>query len=514
MTRFPLRAALAALALTPSLLGQIPPSEGPLVGSPLTVLVDPGTEDSSGPMATDAFHRKRAGFGTWHAEASPPGPFDPVFSTTEMFGDGVAAPAFRINAYSIGLDEVLATTPVGGKSFVDVPVNAWGAVSFSVSKGTTGVPGSRLAGETLKPDGVGADIFTWMLPGSTLPPAVAACFSPADAQRGSDSEEIDLYPGTSQGEIVAFDIYTPMYEVGPPIRAMLPDAPKVFFSVHHDDVFPTVGTSPVPSSWFGASSPSSASILVTQWDPVLLSWSTPSVFIEYTLLDLDVDDDVDALAVDLARCKALFSIAHRGGSSVAKQLQIAAWTCPPSGGYSSARGGSYSGGGVSTGEYRADNGDGTSTSAAERAGVASGGEIDGVCTIDPGDQGGLGGVAYGSPSLRISPNKVLGAQIYRDENVTGPTVTAVVTGVPTTATFPLQALELWLGIPPAGPGAYTLWPFPVYVDSLDGSDPTGNRTVPLTSPSLSSIVGLEVDILWVIRPAMPKPSAPGMRIEL
>ena len=479
-------------------------SEGPLLGAPLTMLVDTGTAVAGGVLAPDRFHRKRAGFGGWLPEGPPLIAGDPVFSTTALFGGGVAPPAFEINAFSAGLDEVLATTPLGGVSWVAVPPGAWGAVSYSVKRGTPVAVGTVLEYESTQPDGLGADIFSWMLPGSAIPPSVAACYPTDRPQRAMDSAEMGLFSGASPGEISAFDIYAPMYQAGPPLRLLLPGEPTVFFSVSHDAVFPPGGGgSLVPGAWFGATPPSAATILCTQWSAVAGAWMPPTVHLGFAQLGLGLHDDIDALAVDLAHCKLLFSIVDTPTSTLAEQLQVAQWTKPVPGSDPGAVV-------VSVGDYR-DGSGGGSVSAAERAGLAAGGDIDGVCTVDPGEQLSLGSIGFGSPVFPVSPKKVLGSQAWRDEALPLPTVTAVVSNLPPGRFTPPRMAELWLGVPLIG-GGYALAPDPLFVAALDGSNPSGLLWVPLATPALAALASISVDLIWVVRPAVPKPSAPVIRI--
>lgn len=485
-------------------------SAGPLVGTPATVLVGPGTASTGGRMANDVLHRKRAGFyGGWFPEAPTGAILDPVFSTTAMFGGGVATPAFTVNALSIGLDEVLATVPLGGISMVDVPPGAWGAVSLSVTRDSLGKPGSVLAAEVASSDGAGADIFSWMLPGSALNPAVLPCYPSDDLQRGLDSRELDLFGGGVPGEISAFDVYMPLYEVGPPIRALLPDRPYAFFSVDKASIFPGGGGgSLVPPAWFGGGAASSATILVTRWDTATLSWSPPTPFLTYVDLGLGVMDDIDALSVDLLRCKALFSIARTGTSTLAQQIQIVAWTCPDSPDLPR----SYSGL-VSVGNYSVPDGMGGVASVTSRMGLAANGDVDGTCTIDPGEQSGLGTVAYGTPVFTFTSYKPMWAQIFRDEAVVLPTLTTVVTGLPPGPTSPPVNVVMFVGFPLPG-GGYSILPDAFYFEPLDGTNPSTVRTLPMPGPILTTFLGVSMDVLWAVLPGNPRPSASAMRIVL
>lgn len=491
-------------------------SDGPLVAPPAFILVDEGTETSSGVLATDVFHRKTAGFKSYGPEVSPAGVGHPIFTTTALFGGGVVLPDFEINAYSVGLDVVMAGVPAGGFAQVLVPPGSWGAIEFSVTRETIGEPGSLIAEEVLKPDGAAADLFTLMVPGSFLPPSVAACYPEDRPQRGQDALEMDLYAGDSVGEISAVDFYTPLYQVGPPVRALLPDEPTVFFSVAFDAVFPAGGgSSSVPTAWFLGSVPSSATILRTTWDMGSGSWSMPMVHMAFDVLGLALEDDIDALAVEKAACKLLFSIADTSASTIGEQLQIAAWPCSDSDSEEGRVGGYTTG--VAAGIYVVGGGD--PTSVAERMLMGAGGDVDGVCTIDPGDdQSAMQSamtIAYGSPSMAITPLKILGSGVYRDVSTIGPTLTMTVTNVPTEAPTLPAFLEMWLGTPMGGGGGYFLFPAPIYSEFIDGSVPVDYRDVSFTIPSLGTLAPLPVDFFWVVRPSSTIiPSSAMLRITI
>jgi len=498
------RLAGVALCCASPLFAQ---SDGPALGTPAVVFVDVATVSATGPLPPDELLRKGAGFGPVTPTGRPGAASVPSFTSSAIWGGGVAPPPFTVDAYSIGLDEVLATIPLGGLSWVAVPPAAWGAVEFSVTSASVGRPGTVVASEAATLAGAGADVFSLMLDGSSIPPSTMSRFPFDRPQRGLDSTQMGLAgpTGTTPGDIKAVDYYTPLYEVGAPITPpILPPEPRVFFSVDEESLYPSGGGSgTVPPSWFGATLPSAATILVTKWNGTMGLWGTPSVHLSYDQLGLDLHDDIDALAVDVLRCKILFSIVKTATSTLRDQLQIVYWTKTDS--FSTT---------TSVGAYVTSDGTGTGESVARRAGVDVDDDIDAVCTIDPGNDGGTGSLTFGSPALVVSPFLKMAAQVYRDKALGGvPTITTVVSGVPTVATFPTKMLELWLASPTGG--FYTLFPFPFYAELLDGSVPSDTRTVSFPDPALGALFGVDLDFIWVQRPPAPTmPSAVVMRISL
>jgi len=479
-------------------------TEGPLAGTPAVVLVQPGTSGPGGPLASDIMHRKRAGFVPYAPNGPSPAVDAPVYTTEAMFGGG-SPPPFEINAFSTGLDCVLAAPPVSGTSLTAVPPGAWGAILFSVTPSTIGEPGGLIDALDDAPDGAAADFLTLMVPGSFLPPTVDPCYPQDRPQLAIDAPDMGLFEPGAPGDVSSLDVYVPLYHAGPPITASLPPAPTVYFSVSRDAIDPPGGgPSLVPTVWFGGSAPSSATILKTTWIPVAGAWSVPVPHLTYVDLGLDLEDDVDALAVDELKCLLLFSIADTPASTLGEQLQIASW--PKSDAADQ---------GVATGIYVTAESGGTEP-VAGRTRIGSQGDIDGTCTIDPsGEQ--PGGVAvhfaYGSPAMAVTNEKTLGAGLYRDEAVPGPTLTPTVHGVPDEPTSPLQRLELWVAFPvPMGP--WLLLPAPIYLERLDGSVPLPHRTLPLVAPAVGAVLGAQVDMFWVIQGTFPRPSSPVLRIAL
>jgi hypothetical protein len=481
---------LTTLLFTAPLLAQS--SEGSLVGTAATILVDTGTSGSGGPLNPKALHRKRVGFGGFSVPPDTDAHGDPRFTASEMFNGGGGPPVFDVNALSLGLDEVPATTPMGGVSYVQLGRNAWAVLAFSVTRDSVGMPGSLIEAEASQPGGVGADLFSLMLPGSTVPVSVAACYPTDRPQRALDASEMDLDGGAGNGEMMALDLYAPLYLTGPPIRSDLPDEPVVYFSVTRESLSPPGGgTSPVPSAWFDCGLPSSASILMTQWivnlaDPKGGSWTTPRVHIPYDELGLLVEDDIDALAVDRTDCKLLFSIRGDLGAPLVQQLQIASWPCD-------AVNCAEMIGEVKRGIYMvpAGTGDGDEPLVG-RLRISSDDDVDTACVIDPGDQAAYMARAFGVPLGKPSFFKTLNAGLFRDDDdPAGPAITLTVSNLPVVPLLPYDVVEAWALLPP-------LMPIRVFLAPV-GFPGTETYQLSLAAPALATAYGLQLQMFWVLR---------------
>src|SRR5262249_2752432 len=108
-----------------------------------------------------------------------------------------------------------------------------------------------------------------------------------------------LWDGINKGNIDAQDLFMALYDLDPALLAFLPAKPYFYFSVTNA----TKGL--VPAAWWGATTPSGASILRMQWTGA--SWTTPSIWHTYAELGLAVGAELDALAVDEAHGFMLFS---------------------------------------------------------------------------------------------------------------------------------------------------------------------------------------------------------------
>lgn len=490
--------AVALCALAPTPLAQVM-SKGLMLGAPMTVLVGPGTISPSGPLDSARLHGKPVGYEPYAPDALPSLPTGPVFTAAALFGDGVSPPAFEVNAISLGLDPVPASTPAGGISLVTLAgPDDWGMLSFSVTRSSLGAPGSLLAYERSQPGGAAADLFTYILPGSDLPAGLSDCYPIDQTHRSLDALEMDLSDGTSLGDLRGLDFFMGLYESGEPLQSLLPGHPRVFFSIEHDGIFPPGGAvSLVDPAWFGGpANMSSATILVTTWNPGTLSWNPPVVFLSYAQLGLDIEDDIDALSVDFVECKALFSIRRTPVSTLGDQLQIVDWC--------------VEGPGVNVGTWSCNDGSGTEP-VANRLGMAADDDIDGTCTEDPGVQGLILPVAYGVPVGKVKNKKTIAASMFRDQATAGPTITIMAEGLPTTG-LP-RLLELYIGLPTV-PGLEIIFPALV-TDMVGAGSIDSHRQVSFTHPNLALSVNLPLNVFWIIRGAgMPIECSPTIQIGL
>jgi hypothetical protein len=280
------RLAAALLALLPAgvLSAQ---SSGPAFAIAHGFSVDPATPLLGGGPAT--LFRKATGYDATEppAPAPPPVPGRPDFST--LF----AGVPVDVDAVSIGYDWVLANAA----GVVDVPATQWGAITFSVRRASTGLPGSVIRTQSLAADGAAGDVFAYVLPGSNLPPSFVGV-----TWLSQDSTEISLYSGGPQPNIDAMDVFLGLlYLENPQLGDLLPPL-TIYFSV-------TAATVPaIPMSWTAVPAlRSGASVFATTWSPVTASWSTPVVFLTPASLGLASAEDVDALALDLQHGRVLFS---------------------------------------------------------------------------------------------------------------------------------------------------------------------------------------------------------------
>lgn len=273
---------LTLLLLPTGLVGQ---SGGPLVALPHGFSVDPGTVLPG--LTAGKMLFSNSGFDAYQPPTPPAGFVVPDFST---FLGGATV---DVDALSIGMDWVVSTLT----GIATVPPPRWAAVTASVTPGTSGAPGSLIAAEAAGVGGVAADTIAYVIPGSSLPPAIVGV-----PFRAQDAGELNPAFLTTTGNIDAHDIYIALlYLENPQIAALLPP-PTVYFSV-------TDATkASIPFGWT-ASPPlrSGATVFRTTWVPSTMSWTLPTV--AYTPFDfgLTTAEDIDAIAIDLASGFALFS---------------------------------------------------------------------------------------------------------------------------------------------------------------------------------------------------------------
>lgn len=486
-------------ALAPSLAAQ---SAGVLTGTPATVFVGPGTSGPAGALGANQVHRKKAGFLPLGGNAPVDQPGDPVFTTSAMFNGGLGPPSFDVDALSLGLDVVTAAKPSAGVAMVDFvgAGGGWGALGYSVSTDTNGEPGSLVEQEKLSPGGAAADLFTLMVYGSDIPPAVLAKYPIDVPQRALDSLEMDIVDSPAS-DITSVDLTMQLYQAGTPAKPSDP-SPVLFFSVSHDSIFPPGGgSSAVPPSWFDCGNPSGATILKTRWMPNLAEpmgghWTAPRVHLSYEHLGLDLHDDIDALAVDRAQGLVLFSIVATLTSTLDEQLQVASWplgTLTCAGMTGNVDVGIFSEPSTLPGDFGA-------VAVANRMGLESTADIDSVCEEDPGSQSGGFPLAFGAPVGPGGIHNDLNIGVFRDDDdPLGPTITLTVANLP--ASGPGKVLE-----------AYLLAPIflPVLSFPLDALAGATTFEASLAHPVLGggTSIGSSASFIWVLR----QPGVPGSKI--
>lgn len=294
------------IALLPCLLSSAPAQRdgGPLIASQVVGTIRPGTRSASGPLSVRELHTKKAGFqGVSRAGATS----GPDLSFAAMFPDPSQPDRkanIHIDALSIAQDFIWAdaagkVTPTGSQ---------WVAMAFSVESGTTGGATGVIANEAARPDGAGADVFTFSY-GALPPPLVNV------TRRAIDSEELDLYAPGFPGDLAALDLQLAAYTLDAGITSALDPNPTVFFSVTHATRLA------VPATWWAGSTPSGATILRTQWNGS--SWTPPQPAALYSDLYLTASDDVDALAIQCfpGYADVVFSTTALGGV-VTSQVMI------------------------------------------------------------------------------------------------------------------------------------------------------------------------------------------------
>ncbi|MEO6597885.1 MAG: hypothetical protein ABIP94_24345 [Planctomycetota bacterium] len=274
-------ANFAFLAIPSALIAQA--SAGPVLALPHGFSVDAGTALSGG---TGKIQFSDIGIDG----VLPPSPASPGMPDFATFLGGASV---DVDALSLGLDWVLADAA----GVAVVPPGQWGAITFSVRRTTLGALGSLIASEVARPDGAAGDIFAYVLPGSSLPPAFVGI-----PFRAQDSTETSIFVGGVKGNIDAHDVYISLLYLENPQLAVLPPPPTIYFSV-------TTATAPmIPMVWTSVPSlRSGATVFSTSWSPGTLAWSTPSVALTPASLGILSSEDLDALALDLLRGRVLFS---------------------------------------------------------------------------------------------------------------------------------------------------------------------------------------------------------------
>ncbi|MCA8942507.1 MAG: hypothetical protein KDB80_08130 [Planctomycetes bacterium] len=312
-----------------------------------------------------------------------------------------------VNAMSLGQDFLLINDATG---VIEIPNNRWAAFNFSVAKTARGSVGSLVEQEAATPDGPGADLFSYAFLGSALPPELMG-----QAQRTHDSREIDLGDGAvAQREIDAIDQYMPLYRLDPALAATMPPAPTIYFSLSAS----TVGAA--PPFWFSGTPNSSASILRVDWQPSVLSWGCPTLFKPYFDLGLSINDDIDALAIDIERARIVFSTTNLARDQLEFVPCVQDNPTPK--------------------PVKETQPDGTEKKVTEKMGLLDDDDVDGVCGIDPSIRrrtGALGTAintmfyAIGTPTAPVfPPADTLQASAIRVDSPLGPAFYSQIVGWP------------------------------------------------------------------------------------
>jgi hypothetical protein len=299
-----MRLPLAALLACPLAAQAFEPiSEGPFSGLAHGLSVGPLTSGPSGPLDPKLFLAKQPGFQLAAPPTWAPAPNVPDFSTDAIFAGLAVKP--EVAAMSIGLDWVVGDNT--GRAVI-LP-GQWGALTLSVTRATVGrAPASgqkwgRIWEEAQPstPDGAGADLFSYILPGSET------AGIPADwvdrTMRAQDSTEIRIFAPGVKGELDAHDLFVSFYTLDPLLVGLLPPEPWFYFTLTPATV------DLVPAAWWGAAANRSpATILRCKWNATTKAWTSHQMF--RTAADLGVTEPgglVDALAVDETNQRILFS---------------------------------------------------------------------------------------------------------------------------------------------------------------------------------------------------------------
>jgi hypothetical protein len=479
-------------------------SAGLFMGTPISIVAGSGTGTGGPSLDTHRLHSKPAGFQAFTPVGAPTISGSPEFSLEAILGGPVPA-ALQINAFSAGMDVLPVDPPTvpGEPAMVNLgtpSLDPWGVLGFSVSRETDGAFGSLIAGEAAAPGGAGADLFTYILPGSVFPSDVADCYPVNQTQRAVDGAEMGLSGPGVEGEVEALDIFIPAWEVGAPVDSDLPEEPSVYFSLSHESFVAGV----VPDAWFdpplGLIEKSPGTILKSTWDSALGTWSTPQIFLTRFDLGLQIHDDVDALAVDEINCLVLFSIRVDASyppplPPVSKQLQVARFC-------------SDFAGGLLVGDLCATDSTGTS-SVAERTGLSDpDDDIDGLCTEDPANQLVSVDRLFAVPTGALKPNrKTFSASMFRDRLTGGPTITLVVEGLPTVG--PSRSFGLLVQFPDLGIALE-----PIYVMPVGAGAPSSSVELSLVDASLAALDEEMIVIPLVGGGGLPLECAATLSIQL
>lgn len=439
-------------------------SAGPFVGTPFAM----SFADGGGVYARHEVFHKALGFApgapaTW---SGPPG--SPNFNFTAALTNcsGWLLPLADVDAMSLGEDWILADA--AGRAVV--PPNRWGALVFSVTRGSIGTGNGAIRRESASGrDRVGADLFSYVLVGSAMPLELVGV-----TERVHDSREIDV--GAAAQELDALDSFMPLFASEPFVQASMSVPARMFFTVSAA----TLGQVH-PFAWAGTA-PSGATIFVSARQTGG-AWSCPQIWRTHAQLGLAAAEDIDALAIDEPDQLLLFSTR----SHVPDQLMILDY-------------------GVDVAlpiPYLTPAG----VPISDLMGIAEDDDIDAICAIDPSVRGGTGavnGIAFfmGTPrpkSFAVLPPADLESSAFRLATP-GPADSAYrafVSGWPATGVGPGVASLFWsLADQPN-----TLVPFMVV--ARNALDPICGNPVAATIPvpDVPAMRGVQVDLRWFVADA-------------
>ncbi|MFO1053459.1 MAG: hypothetical protein U1F36_14700 [Planctomycetota bacterium] len=434
-------------------------SAGPFIGTPFAMSF---AGSVGGYQGSESYH-KPVGFapGNPGAWSGPPGSPRFDFAAAVQSCSGWLTPLPDIDAVSLGRDWILAD-PATGR--VPALTGRWGGLTFSVTPGTNGRPGTALHDESNgRRNAVGGDLFSFILPGSAMPAALVGT-----TERVFDSREIDT--GAVAQDIDAVDHFMALFDSEPWIA---PTGPlHWYFSLSQA----TLGNVH-PFVWNGTT-PSGATIFEMTLQSNL-SWSCPQIWKTYAELGLAATDDIDALAIDEVNQFVLFST--RGTAVDPLMFVSVATDVPIPVPYSDQQGVPIS----------------------DDIGLINDDDIDAVCAIDPsvrGSAGGLNGMAFamGTPRPKQFPLPFadLDSSAFRVATP-GPADSSYVTfvkGWPATGAGPGIAALFWsLADQPA-----TLVPVVVLNRPLLSPICGAPTSYQIPVPDLLATRGVQVDLRWFV----------------
>ena len=268
-----------------------------------------------------------------------------------------------IDAMSLGLDLVFAKST----GEVDIPSNAWGALTISVDRDAQGAPGSVIRNHAQSEQGAAAVIFSYVLEGShnVLPSSVGV------TQVAAVASDLNLWSGdpAKKSNIDSIDYLAPLLHDSPEIRSeVVAKLPGIYFSLTE------TSAELVPDTWFEnavitEADPSGASILFVPYIRSTNSWGWPMLVARYDHLGLAQDDELTALAFDSGRGQLLFSADKADAGVDDYPIMFAGWT-----------------GGTSwtIAPYHYLDANGNREPVSDKIGLRKVDRVDVICALDPG----------------------------------------------------------------------------------------------------------------------------------